>query len=140
MSPIEVRSDVATEIGGPKTTPPFVSVPNLTKPNQPSINHAQYSLQLNATQPQPEPTNPDPVSLMAQQTATSKPTSSFTVPANHASLDLSAWKFETTGCSLPNFAISQSAQQGLSRAPNTNSNNSDTVPQVVLVTSGGTVY
>ena len=78
-----VRSGVATEIGRPNTTPIFVSVPNLTNLNQPSINHARYSVQPNATQRQPEPTNPDPVSLMVQQIATSKSTSSFNAPANH---------------------------------------------------------
>ena len=68
-----VHSDIATEIGRPHTTPPFVSFPNLTNSNQPSINHAQYSVQRHVTQPQAEPTNLYPVSLMAQQIATSKP-------------------------------------------------------------------
>ena len=51
-----VRSDVATEKAKPNTSPRFVSVPNLTNSNQPSINHPQYSVQPKATQPQPEPT------------------------------------------------------------------------------------
>ena len=46
-----VRSDVANEIGRPNTTPPFISVPNLTNWNQLSINLSQYSVQPNTTQP-----------------------------------------------------------------------------------------
>ena len=41
---------------------------------------------------------------------------------------------------MPNFKTSQSYAQGLSRAPNVNSDNNATVPQVVPVTSGGAVY
>ena len=134
-----IRSDVATEIGKPNTTTPFVSVPIMTHSNQTSINHTEYSVQLNATQPQPEPTSPDPVSLMAQQIATSKPTSSFTEPVNHVLPNLSVRIVPTTGLSVPHVAISQSAPQGLSGAPNTESDNSATVPQVVLVTSDGTI-
>ena len=78
-----VRSEIATENGRSNTLPHFVKVPNLTNSNEHLLNIAQYSVQPNATQPQPEPTNPDPVSLTAEQIATSKPNSSFTVPANH---------------------------------------------------------
>ena len=90
----------------------------------------------------PMPLNPNQnqqiliLSLMAQQIATSKPNSSFTVPANHVVPNLSAWTFPTTGCSVPNATISVSAPQGLSRAPNTKSGNNTTVPQVrVLFTT-----
>ena len=48
--------------------------------------------------------------------------------------------FPTTGCSVPNVAVSQSASQGLSRAPNANGENNAAVPLVVPVTSGGSVY
>ena len=41
---------------------------------------------------------------------------------------------------MPTVAISQSAPQGLSRAPNTNSDNSTRVRQAIPATSGGTVY
>ena len=41
---------------------------------------------------------------------------------------------------MQNVAISQSASQGLSRAPNKNSDDNATFPQVVPVTIGGTVY
>ena len=41
---------------------------------------------------------------------------------------------------MPHVAISQSAPQGLSGAPITDSDNNAYVPQVVPVTSGGTVY
>ena len=90
----------------------------------------------NATQLQAEPTNP--VSLMAQQIATSESNSCFTEPANHVLPKLSAWTIPTTICAVPNFAISELALQGLSRAPNTNSDNAIN-PPVVSVTSG-TVY
>ena len=132
-----VHSDVATEIDRPYTTPPFVSVPNPTSLNQPSMNYAQYSLQSNA-QPQAESTNL--VSLMAQQIATPKPNSCFTVPANHFLPNLPACTFPTTRCAVPNAAISQLAWQGFSRASNRNGYNNSTVPQVVPVASVGTVY
>ena len=77
---------------------------------------------------------------MAQQLTTSKPNSSFTVPSNLVLPNLLAWTFLTTGCSVPNNAKSQSAAHGLSRAPNMSSDSSATVPQVVPVTDGGTVY
>ena len=127
-----------TEIGRPNTTPPFLSVPNLTNSNQPSNNHAQYSVQPKTTQPQAELTNH--VSSMAQQVATSKRNSCFTVPINHVLPNLSAWTFPTTGCAVPNVTISQWAPQGPSEVPNTSSDNNTTVPQLVPVTSGGTVY
>ena len=77
---------------------------------------------------------------MAQQLTTSKPNSSFTVPANLVLPNLLAWTFPTTGSSVPNVTISQSAAQGLSRAPNMSSDSNATDPPVVPVTSGGTVY
>ena len=77
---------------------------------------------------------------MAQQIATSKPNSCFAVPANHVLPKLSAWTFPATRSAVPNVAISQSTQQGLSGAPSTNTDNNTTVPQVVHVTSDGTVY
>ena len=80
---MRARSDSVTEIGRTNTTPPFFSVPYLTSLKQPSINHAQYSLQPDGTQPQTEPSNPDTVSKMAQQIATLKSNSSFAVPVNH---------------------------------------------------------
>ena len=136
----EVRSDVATEIGRPNTTPPLVSVPNLTNLSQPSINHAQYSVQPDATQPQTEPTTPDPVSMRAQEMATLKPNSSFTLPANRVFPNLSAWNFPTTGHSVPLVAISLSAPPGFSRAPNTPSDNNATVLQIFPVTTGDILY
>ena len=135
-----VRSDVATEIGRPNTTPLFFGVPSLTHSNQTSISFSQKFVLSNATQPQPEPTNPDSVSMMAQQIAASKPNSSFTVPAKHILPNLSAWIYPTIGCSVSHVARLQSAPQGISRAPNTDIDNNATVPQVVPVTSGGTVY
>ena len=135
-----LRSQVATENGRPNTSPPFVSVPNLTHSNQTSIKHVQYSVQPNAIQPQSEPKNLDLVSLMAQQIATSKPNSSFTVRAINVLPNLSAWIFPTTGRSVPHVAISQLAPQGLSRAPNTDSDNNATVPQVVPVNYGIIYY
>ena len=127
-----------TEIGRRNITPPFV--PNLTKSNQPPINYAQYSVQPNTTTAQPEPLNRDLVSLMVDQIAISKPNPIFTVPANHVSQNLSAWVFLTTGCSEPHVAISQSALQGLSRAPSADGDNNAIVPQVVPVRSCGTVH
>ena len=94
-------------------------------------------MQPKTIQLQPKAANLDAVSLMAQKISASKPTSSFTMPTNHV---LPAWSFPTTGCSVPNLALSQFAPQGLSRAPSTNSDNNTTVPQVAPVTSGGTVY
>ena len=44
-----VHADVATEFGRPNTTPPSVSVPNLTNSNQPPKNHFQYFVKPNAT-------------------------------------------------------------------------------------------
>ena len=134
-----VRFDVATQFGRPNTTPLLVCVPNLTSSNRSSINLPQYSVQTNAIQPQTEPTNPDPVSLMAQQIATSKPNSSFTVPTNHVLPKLSAWTIPTIGCSVANGAISQLYPQDLSRAPNTNSDNNTTVLYLARVTNGGAV-
>ena len=77
---------------------------------------------------------------MAQQVATSKTTSSFTAAVNHVLPNLSAWSFPTTRCPVPTVYTSLSAAQGLARAPNAHSDNNATVPQMVPVTSGGTVY
>ena len=56
-----VRSNISAEILRPNTIPASFSVPNLTNLNQSSMNNAQYSVQSNATQPQPVPINFDPV-------------------------------------------------------------------------------
>ena len=128
-----VHFDVATEIDRPNTTPPLVSVPNLTNWNQPWINHAQYCVQANATQPQAETTNP--VSLMAQQIAFLKPNSCFTVPANLVLPNLLIWTFPKTGCAVPNVAILRSAPQSPSREPNTNSHKWFPWEVVVLFTT-----
>ena len=93
-------------------------------------------MQPNSTQLQPKAMKLDPVSLMA----TSKPTSSFTVPSNHVLPNLTAWTLPITECSVPNVAISQLAPQGFAIAPDALSDNTATVPQVVTVTNGGTVY
>ena len=78
--------------------------------------------------------------LKARQIASSKPNSSFTLPTNHVSPCLSAWSFQTSGCSVPNFAISQLDPEGFSRATNTKGDNNATVRQVVYVIGGGSVY
>ena len=109
-----IPSNAATE-----ATPPFVFVPVTTNPIHSSLNNAQHFVKRDAGQSQPEPTNRDPVTLMAQQIATSKPNSSFTVPVTHILLHLSAWIFPTSGCPEPHDAISQSAPQGFSRSPDT---------------------
>ena len=80
-----IPSNAATE-----TFPPFVFVPVTTNPIQSSLNNAQHFVKRVASQSQPEPTNRDPVTLMAQQIATSKPNSSFTVPATQILPHLSA--------------------------------------------------
>ena len=113
-----IPSHIATEIGRQNATP----------------------FQPNATQLPSKPTDPDPVSLMAQQTATRKANSNFAMPVNQVLPNMSASTFPTTGCSKPNVPVSQWAPQGLSRAPILNSDSNATVPQVVPVTSGGTVY
>ena len=77
---------------------------------------------------------------MAPQTAISKATSSSAVPAKNVLPNLSTWRFPTTGCSVPNFTISQSAPQGLSGAPNKSSDNNAMVHRGGHVTSGGTNY
>ena len=97
-------------------------------------------MQPNFAQLQPIPTKPDPVSVVAQQIATSKPTPSFSVPANHVLPNLSTSIFPTTRWSLPNVAKSQSAPQGLTKASNTNSDNNATVSQVAPLTRVGIVY
>ena len=48
--------------------------------------------------------------------------------------------FSTTGCSVPIVAISQLAPPALSVTPNTHKDNTATVPQIIPVTSGSTVY
>ena len=70
-------------------TQPFVVVPNLNTSNQ-SLNKIQYSIQLNAIQPQQLSTKPYPVPMMTQQISTLQPTSIFTVPANDILLNLSS--------------------------------------------------
>ena len=73
----EIPFNVAT-----KTTLVFVFVLDTNNPIQLFLNIFQYSVQPNATQLQLKAANPNPVSLMAHILATSKPTSSFTVPVN----------------------------------------------------------
>ena len=53
---------------------------------------------------------------------------------------LSAWRYLTTKCPVPNDNTFLSAAKGLARAPNAHSDNNAAVPQVFPVTSGGTVY
>ena len=75
---------------------------------------------------------------MAHWIATSKPTSSFNVPANHVWFKLSAWRFPTTWCSVLKVTT-QSTPRSPSRAPDKQKDNNDAVPQVASVTSGGTI-
>ena len=61
-----IHSNAATRISRPDSSPPSVIVLHLNISNQPSMNNALYSIQPNATQSQPESTNPVPLSLIAQ--------------------------------------------------------------------------
>ena len=136
---------VVTGTSQPFSTPLFVVVPNLSNTNQLSINISQYSFQPNAIETQLISTTPDPVSLMVQQVAFRKSTSTYTVPANHVLPNLSLWRLPTARCSVSNVTSIHSTPQGLSRAPNINApnmngDNNDTVLQMVSVTSVDTVY
>ena len=64
-------------------------VPNLTNLNQPSINNAQHSVQLNATEMQQVPLNPDKVPLITQRISISQ----SIVPVKPMLPILTIWRF-----------------------------------------------
>ena len=125
--------NVVTGVSRPESTQPFVTVPNLTISNQPSLHNTSYSIQQN----QPQRKLKKFWSCVIDSSTDSHLETNLKFYQASQSCFAEPVKRRS---SVPNIAKSQSAPQGLSGAQNMKSGNSSTVPQVVPVTSGGTIY
>ena len=128
-------SNDATEI-----TPPSVIVQDRTSPFQSSLNKAQYSAKSNATQPQLEPTNLDPVSLSSTKDSYFETKLKFHRASQPCFAKTFSMKFSNDRIFTAKYCHIIVNSANFSRAPKTDIGNNATVLQVVPVTGGGSVY